>query len=74
MADTLEDGWRLWRDYELAAEQAGKSIFPSDAEALEADGGQHIGFVRVVATRNDVAGFDLYDPDLLRKVESEGAS
>ena len=62
VADILPDGWKHWRDYEQAGEQAGLLLFPSDAEALDADRGEHIGFVRVVATRNEVEGVNLYDP------------
>lgn len=50
-ADLLPDGWRLWLQFEKALEVSGKSRFPSDAEALEADGGRHLGFVRLVARR-----------------------
>ena len=62
VADTLEHGWRHWRDFENAIEKAGKNIFPSCAEALEQDQGRYIGFVRVVATRTQEQGLNLYDP------------
>ena len=62
--DTLRDGWRHWRDFEKALEAAGKSVFPSEAEALERDGGKYIGFVRAVARRVGEAGENLYDPGL----------
>ena len=60
--DTLEDGWRHWRDFEKVLEATGKSPFPSDAEALEKDRGEYIGFVRAVAKRTGGAGVNLYDP------------
>jgi len=60
--DTLEDGWRHWRDFEKVLEATGKSPFPSDAEALENDRGEYIGFVRAVAKRTGGAGVNLYDP------------
>ena len=60
--DTLEDGWRYWRDFEKVLEATGKSPFPSDAEALENDRGEYIGFVRAVAKRTGGAGVNLYDP------------
>jgi len=63
-ADILHDGWRHWRDFERALEAAGKTVFPSDAEALERDQGRTIGFVRVVARRNESAGTNLYDSSL----------
>jgi SAM-dependent methyltransferase len=62
--DTLLDGWRHWRDFERALELAGKQVFPSDAEALERDGGQTIGFVRAIARRTAEPGENLYDPAL----------
>jgi SAM-dependent methyltransferase len=71
VADTLPDGWRHWRDCEIALERSGKGVFPSDAEALEADSGRYVGFVRVVAARNDATGFNLYDTSLAAKVERE---
>lgn len=67
-AVTQPDGWRHWRDFERALEAAGKSIFPSDAEALDKDQGKYLGFVRLTAQRTDAAGEDLYDPALGAKV------
>lgn len=66
-ADALEHGWRHWRDWEHALDAAGKQMFPSCAEALEADAGRYIGFVRVRARRNETAGENLYDPELMAK-------
>ncbi len=65
---TLPDGWRHWRDFENALEQAGKGIFPSDAEALDQDRGDTIGFVRVQAIRTNEEGDDNYDAALGSKV------
>ncbi len=67
-ADVMPEGWKHWRDFEIALEASGASPFPSDAEALDADQGNHIGFVRVVGIRNDVRGLDLYDPAILSKM------
>lgn len=53
LADTLPDGWRLWLQWEKAIEATGIGHFPSDAETLEADGGEYIGFVRMVARRKE---------------------
>ncbi|MCK7541444.1 MAG: hypothetical protein MZV63_66450 [Marinilabiliales bacterium] len=50
---TQPDGWRHWRDFERALSAAGKSIFPSDAEALDKDQGRYLGFVRLTARRTD---------------------
>jgi cyclopropane fatty-acyl-phospholipid synthase-like methyltransferase len=45
--DTLPDGWRHWRDFERILELAGKSVFPSYAEALDRDQGRYLGFHRL---------------------------
>lgn len=60
--DAQPDGWRHWRDFELALAATGKSVFPSDAEALELDGGRYIGFLRAVARRTGADAVNLYDP------------
>jgi cyclopropane fatty-acyl-phospholipid synthase-like methyltransferase len=47
IADTLADGWRFWVDWL-------RLIAPGNAteiEALEADAGRHLGYVRVVGRR-----------------------
>jgi len=49
--EALEDGWRHWVDHERAVEASGLGVFPSMEEALLADAGQTIGFVRAVARR-----------------------
>ena len=51
LADTLADGSRHWLQWEKAVKAAGTSPFPSDAEVLEADGGEYLGFVRMIARR-----------------------
>lgn len=60
--DTLKDGWRYWYDFEKILEAKGKSVFPSDAEALERDRGRYIGFVRAIARRTGGVRANLYDP------------
>ncbi|MGD9975708.1 MAG: cyclopropane-fatty-acyl-phospholipid synthase family protein [Desulfatirhabdiaceae bacterium] len=62
--DTLTEGWRHWVDFEKLLERSGKSVFPSDAEAIERDQGRYIGFVRAIARRIGRAGMNLYDPRL----------
>jgi SAM-dependent methyltransferase len=50
-ADTLPEGWQLWRDWQ-------KVIAPEnlvEIEALEADRGQTIGYVRLVGRRREGA-------------------
>jgi ubiquinone/menaquinone biosynthesis C-methylase UbiE len=70
--DAQPDGWRHWRDFELALEATGKSVFPSCAEALDRDRGEYLGFLRLTARRTDVAAEDLYDPALGVKVGVDG--
>jgi hypothetical protein len=56
LADTLADGWRLWRDWHLA-------IAPDnlvEIHALEADQRRYLGYVRVVGRRR--AGVSLQEP------------
>jgi SAM-dependent methyltransferase len=62
--DGQPDGWKHWRDFERALELAGKSIFPSVAEALDRDQGQYLGFMRVRARRTAADDVNLYDPSL----------
>jgi hypothetical protein len=38
-----------------------KSLFPSDAEALDLDQGRYIGFVRAVARRTEANSLNFYD-------------
>jgi cyclopropane fatty-acyl-phospholipid synthase-like methyltransferase len=70
--DSLPDGWRHWRDFERALEAAGKSIFPSDAEALDRDAGDTIDFVRMRAERNGAESMNLYDSSLGVQVGVDG--
>lgn len=53
VVDILPDGWRWWLQFEKACVEAGTNIFPSDAETLEADGGEYLAFIRMVACRKD---------------------
>jgi SAM-dependent methyltransferase len=56
VADTLPDGWRFWLDWQ-------KQVAPdnrTEIQALEADGGSHLGYVRAVGRRR--ADAPLYDP------------
>jgi SAM-dependent methyltransferase len=47
LADTLPDGWRFWRDWHrVIAPDNGPEI-----QALEADRGSHLGYVRLVGRR-----------------------
>jgi cyclopropane fatty-acyl-phospholipid synthase-like methyltransferase len=54
LADTLPDGWQLWRDWQTV-------IAPDNAaeiEALEADRGSYLGYVRLVGRRRAEALLD----------------
>jgi hypothetical protein len=46
-ADTLADGWRFWLDW-LRVVAPGNTI---ESDALQADAGAHLGYVRVVGRR-----------------------
>ena len=56
LADTMPDGWQLWLDWHrlVAPDNA------SEINALEADRGNHLNYVRVVGRRQDQA--KLLDP------------
>jgi hypothetical protein len=47
MADTLPDGWQLWRDWLRLIAPDNKV----EIQALEADQGRTLGYVRVVGRR-----------------------
>ena len=54
LADTLPDGWQLWRDWQTV-------IAPDNAaeiQALEADRGRYLGYVRLVGRRRTDARLD----------------
>jgi cyclopropane fatty-acyl-phospholipid synthase-like methyltransferase len=56
LADTLPDGWRLWRDWQHAVAPDNQV----EIETLSADQGRHLGYVRAIAHRR--ADRDLDDP------------
>lgn len=65
-ADEMPDGWKFWRDFEVALEQSDKNRFPSVAEALDRDQGRYLGFVRLVGIRENMDDFlNLYDPGVI---------
>ena len=51
-ADAMPDGWRLWLQHYRAVVAAGTKQCPSEIEALKADGGRYLGFVRMIARRH----------------------
>lgn len=62
--DVMAEGWRHWRDFERALEASGLNVFPSDADALGADRGRYLGFVRMLARCAGRASENLYDAAL----------
>ena len=61
-AEDWPDGCQLWKQFEDVREQAGGGFtgFPSDAEALERDGGRFIAFPTLVARRKEDAKFRIH--------------
>jgi len=59
-AETLPEGWKMWITWEHArdATVGPKKGLGSDVPILEADGGRHIGFVRMVANKQPAAVHD----------------
>ncbi|MCK4873293.1 MAG: methyltransferase domain-containing protein [Phycisphaerales bacterium] len=51
VADVIEDGWRHWLDFEYAKKEAGAQRFDDEVGVLEADRGQYLGLIRMVAKR-----------------------
>jgi SAM-dependent methyltransferase len=54
VADTMPEGWKLWRDWH-------KAVAPDNAaeiEALEADRGRTLGYVRLVGRRREDASLE----------------
>ncbi len=64
-ADTMPDGWQVWLDWHTTG-------FPdntTEIQALEADRGQYLGYVRVVGRRRGEVKLEEYCwPDPLRSV------
>ncbi len=61
LADTLPDGWRLWLDWQTRWVARLAVIAPDNAaeiQALEADRGSYLGYVRLVGRRRVEARLD----------------
>jgi SAM-dependent methyltransferase len=54
VADTMTDGWQAWLDWQRAAAPDNRV----EIEALEADRGRHLGYVRAIARRRRDARLD----------------
>jgi cyclopropane fatty-acyl-phospholipid synthase-like methyltransferase len=65
VADDLPDGWMMWRDWHRAVAPDNTS----EIEAVEADRGRHLGYVRVVGRRTDapvIEPFAVIPPEYTR--------
>jgi hypothetical protein len=54
LADTMPEGWRAWLDWQRAVSPGNRV----EIDALEADGGRHLGYVRAIARRRGDARLD----------------
>jgi cyclopropane fatty-acyl-phospholipid synthase-like methyltransferase len=54
LADTMPDGWRVWADWQRAASPDNKA----EIEAIDADRGRCLGYVRVIGRRRADAQLD----------------
>ncbi len=54
LADSLPDGWRLWRDWQTVVAPDNTA----EIKALEADRGSYLGYVRLVGRRRAEARLD----------------
>jgi hypothetical protein len=68
LADTMEDGWRVWLQWQQQAHPHNRSEFAT----LEADQGQYLGYIRMVARRRQGVKLEEYCwPDTLRSFPAE---
>lgn len=54
LADTMSDGWQAWLDWQRAASPDNRV----EIEALEADRGRHLGYIRAVGRRRAEVALD----------------
>lgn len=52
-ADMLENGAQLWAEFLEALDAAGKNRFPEETKPVREDQGRCLGFVRLLARKND---------------------
>jgi ubiquinone/menaquinone biosynthesis C-methylase UbiE len=70
VADTMPEGWRVWLDWYNAALPRGRS----EIEALQADQGEYLAYVRMVGRRRVEAKLEEYCwPDVTRSFPAEYA-
>ena len=51
LAETMPEGWQLWREWQHTVSPDNRT----EIEALTADQGRHLGYVRAIARRADRA-------------------
>jgi cyclopropane fatty-acyl-phospholipid synthase-like methyltransferase len=68
VADTMPDGWKFWLEWQRA-------VAPDNAteiNALEADAGRYLGYVRVTSRRREQAKLEEYCwPDTMRSLPAQ---
>ncbi len=68
LADTMPDGWKLWLEWQRA-------VAPDNAaeiEALEADAGKYLGYIRIVGRRRGEVTLEEYCwPDTMRSLPAK---
>jgi hypothetical protein len=52
VADTLKDGCALWQRWDETLDTVGKNDVPEEIEYFKRDKGEYMGFIRLVATKN----------------------
>ena len=68
VGDSMADGWRWWLEWHQTAHPDNAS----EIEAVKADGGEYLGYVRTVGRRRDDAKLEEYCwPDTMRSFPIE---
>jgi SAM-dependent methyltransferase len=68
VADTMEEGWRVWLDWHLQAHPGNRT----EITTLKADQGGYLGYVRTIGRRREGAKLEDYCwPDNLRSFPAE---
>jgi hypothetical protein len=63
LAETMPDGWQFWLDWQRAVAPANAT----EINALEADAGRYLGYIRLVGRRRDRVKLEEYCwPDTMR--------
>ena len=68
VADTMPEGWRVWLDWQRTAHPTNRL----EIDAVEADRGRYLGYIRLVGRRRADAKLEPYCwPDTLREYPAE---